>query len=76
MKERIRNVLMQDLTLEFAKKVSQCVMEFVAVCLLCILSPISAWAADDLVNAALAGDKEKLVALIANGAEVKGYKGG
>lgn len=58
------------------KKLSSCVMEFLAICLLCILSPVSAWALDDLSNAALAGDKGKLEELIANGVEVKGEKGG
>jgi len=47
-----------------------------AVCLFVVFSTNFAWALDDLSNAALAGDKEKLEALIANGADVKGDKGG
>lgn len=57
------------------KKISQCVKKFVAVCLFCTLSPVPAWALDSLSNAALAGDKAKLEALIAKGAKVKGEEG-
>lgn len=47
-----------------------------AVCLFAAFSTNSAWALDDLSDAVLAGDKAKLEALIAKGADVKGDKGG
>ena len=51
-------------------------MKNLVVYLFCIFSTIPSWALDDLSKAAMTGDKAKLEALIANGADVKGSSGG
>jgi len=57
-------------------KISYSSFDILVVCLFTVFGLNFAWALDDLSNAALVGDKEKLEALIAHGVDVKGEKGG
>lgn len=57
------------------KKTLRQFSDFIFIIFLIISSANFAWALDDLSSAAMAGDKVKLEALIASGAEVKGEKG-
>lgn len=57
------------------KKTLRCMIEIVGIFLLCTISPTSAIAAYELESAAIAGNKEQLMALIADGADITGNTG-